>query len=320
MYKAKVFFLIIIIVMASIGGLYMYDRIGKFEAHIWDQSTIFSEDDYIQLKSDRDSYKIMQITDLHFALIFSANNAKTYRMLDTMISQESPDLVVVTGDLTIGLFNRTMLRNFASFMEKKHQYWMYVLGNHDYEYGSGAYRYLSVLEEYDYCLFDVGYTNLGYGNCSAVIFNNNNEAIHTLTLLDTSRYETTEAQAKWYKWSIQNLNSVYGAIDNTIFLHIPLNIVKEQELSINENINSLKREPLLYDYIKELGQTKYIAFGHDHLNSYMIDIQGTKYINCPATGFSGYGRVDIAKGVMIYNISKDVVDISFKTQYDYGVK
>ena len=198
MKRLKAIIIVIVISVVCVGGLYIYDRLGNFEANIWTKDIAFTENDYVKLMTPNDSYKILQITDLHLALIFTPNNNKTFDMLNNMIDTEKPDLVIVTGDLTIGLFNRAMLRNFADFMEEKEQYWMYVLGNHDFQFGSGAYRYLSVLADYKYCLFDVGYTNLGYGNNFAVLYANN-EAIHTLTLIDTSKYRTNTEQAEWYK-------------------------------------------------------------------------------------------------------------------------
>ena len=316
MKRLKAIIIVIVISVVCVGGLYIYDRLGNFEANIWTKDIAFTENDYVKLMTPNDSYKILQITDLHLALIFTPNNNKTFDMLNNMIDTEKPDLVIVTGDLTIGLFNRAMLRNFADFMEEKEQYWMYVLGNHDFQFGSGAYRYLSVLADYKYCLFDVGYTNLGYGNNFAVLYANN-EAIHTLTLIDTSKYRTNTEQAEWYKWGMYNLKELYGDLDNMIFMHIPLNVVKENVKDVEEKINALKAEPLLYDYILELGQTKYIANGHDHMNSYAVEIDGVKFINCLSTGFSGYGRKDIPRGAIVYNFYKDRVDYFFKTQYDY---
>lgn len=320
MIKFKITILILIIIVASVSGLYIYDRQGKFEANIWSSDKSFNETDYFTLNATNDSYKIVQITDLHLAKIFGLSNNKTLDFVETIIDTEKPDLVAVTGDLTLGLFNRTMLRTFADFMDKKEQLWVYILGNHDFQWGSGAYRYLSVLKDYKYCLFDVGYTNLGFGNKFAIIKDKDNNPIHTLTFLDTSSYKTTREQAEWYKWGINNLNNSFGELNNTLFMHIPMQVVREHIENVNERINPLKQEPYLYEYIKELNQTKIIASGHDHLNDYRVNIDGIEFVSCPSVTFGGYFRKDCARAVYIYNIYADRVDISHKTQYDYNIK
>ena len=320
MKKFKIAILILIIIVASVGGLYIYDRQGKFEANIWSSDKVFSETDYFTLKSTSDSYKMVQMTDLHLAKIFGSNNNKTLNFVEKIIDTEKPNLVVVTGDLTLGLFNRSMLRSFADFMDKKRQLWAYVLGNHDFEWGSGAYRYLSVLRDYEYCLFDVGYTNIGFGNKFAIIKDKDDNPIHTLTFLDTSEYKTTKQQADWYKWGIKGLNTSFGTLDNTLFMHIPMQVVREHMKDVSESISPLKQEPYLYEYIKELNQTKIIASGHDHLNDYRVNINGIEFVSCPSMTFGGYFRKDCARAVYIYDIYADRVDISHKTQYDYGIK
>ena len=312
----KVVCVLLILTFCTCVGLYISGRQGAFETNNWTENLTFQDADVIEFVSKSDNVKVMQITDLHLSFIYSALNTKTFNFIGKALDTENPDLLVVTGDLTIGLDNKNMLKKFAEFMESREQYWLYTLGNHDYEFGVGAYNLLSVLDGCQYCLFDVGYTNIGYGNNFVVLKNNMGQALYTLTLLDTSAYTVTKEQTNWYKWGMAGLRQKYE-VNNFIFTHIPLPILSSLDLDVEERISPLKGDGGLWQAITDIGVSNYYAFGHDHLNNYSVNLNGVEFINCRSTGFSGYGRKDLARELIIYDFHYNSIDISRKNYYHY---
>ena len=321
--KRKLFivFLCLIVVLCS---LYLYDRSGRFYDDIWTSADEYVlEDEVIQLQaSDEGKYKIMQITDLHFCALFLRNNALTYKFLDRALEYEKPDLVMLTGDMAISLFNRTYLRIFADFMEERGQYWSYTLGNHDYQFGSGVFRMLKVLNNYKYCLMKIGPTNIGgYGNFFMTV-NKGDDILHSISIIDTSRYYVTKEQVEFYNWNIENIRNKNGEkVNNLIFMHIPLKVVSTVNPVLrNETVSHLKEENGLYEAIKNGGVTKYIFNGHDHTNSFSMFDSGVTFVSVPSTGFSGYGKYNIPRGFAIIEINNEVINFRISTQYDYGIE
>lgn len=318
--KIIVFLCVVILVCA----VYLYDRMGLFTEDIWTSADEYNiNEDVIQLQASNDGkYKIMQITDLHFSALFLKNNAKTYEFLDLALKQEKPDLVMLTGDMAISLFNRTYLRIFADFMEERQQYWSYTLGNHDYQIGSGVYRLLKILNNYDYCLLKIGPTNIGgYVNFFMTI-NKGDDILHSIAVIDTSRYFVSEKQVEFYNWNIKNIKNKNGEkVNNLIFMHIPLEIVsKANPILINESVGYLKSDGGLHNAIIQGGVTKYVFNGHDHTNNFSTFDAGTTFVSVPSTGFSGYGNYNSPRGFAIIEIYNEQVNYRISSHYDYNIE
>lgn len=320
----KRIFIVFLCFIVAFSALYLSQRLGRFADNIWTSAQEYNIDnEVIKLQtSNEGKYKIMQITDLHFCAFFLKSNALSYEFLDKALEREKPDLVMVTGDLTISLFNKTYLRIFADFMEEREQYWSYTLGNHDYQFGSSAFRMLKVLNDYKYCLLKIGPTNIGgYINFFMTI-NKGDDILHSIAIIDTSRYYITESQVEFYNWNINNIKNKNGEkVNNLIFMHIPLEIVTtaDPEL-IYESIGHVKKDGGLYEAIKDGGVTKYVFNGHEHLNNFSLIDNGVTYVNVPSTGFSGYGNYNVPRGFAVIEIDNYEVNYRISTQYDYDIE
>ena len=91
--------------------------------------------------TDRD-FKIVQLTDVHIGGGFMSikKDSMALNAVAAMLSEEKPDLVVVTGDIAYpvpfqaGTFNnKSSAKLFADLMEKLGVYWCMTFGNHDAE-------------------------------------------------------------------------------------------------------------------------------------------------------------------------------------------
>ncbi len=217
------------------------------------------EDGYWTFTTDRD-FKVMQLTDIHIGGGFLSAKKDKWAMgaVATMVQQEKPDLVVVTGDIAFpmpypsGTFNNLSgARAFAYLMESLGVYWTFTFGNHDTE----AYSYYSredivefyeerLTKDFEYCLFQRGFSgeDEGYGNTVIKVKNSDGIITQAIFTLDSHSYIDNDifgvawkydnlhkSQVDWYKSQVSTMISSNIAInpdmttlDNIAFLHIPV--------------------------------------------------------------------------------------------------
>ena len=217
------------------------------------------QDGFWTFTTDRD-FKIMQLTDIHIGggFLSTQNDVWAMNAVATMIQQEKPDLVVVTGDIAFpvpypaGTFNNLSgTKIFANLMESLGVYWTFTFGNHDTE----AYSYFSreqiveyyeksIANEFEYCLFERGASggDMGYGNTVIKVKNSDGLITQAIFTLDSHSYidgdflgiawkydNLHKSQVDWYKTQVSTMLSSNKAInpdvttlDNIAFFHIPL--------------------------------------------------------------------------------------------------
>lgn len=211
---------------------------------------VLDSDGYYSFTTD-DDFKILHLTDIHIGAGFLSVKKDTMAInaVAAMITEEKPDLVIVTGDITFpvpfqaGTFNnKTSAKLFAQLMERLGVYWTLAFGNHDTE----AYSYftredisrLYSSEDYPHCLFQSGPEDVdGYGNHVINVKNTSGEITQSLIMLDSHSYVDGdilgimwkydcihENQVKWYE---DTLNSLKAENNNVMpkslaFFHMPL--------------------------------------------------------------------------------------------------
>ncbi len=271
--------------------------------NVWSERDNF--DDYyknmLSLTFDEDRpLRIMQIADPQLKFGFMTSDKKTFDLLDKAIDQLQPDIAVVTGDLTFSLFAKTAVKYFADFMEKKQVYWTYVYGNHDSEMSLSKYRHSQLLAKYDYCLFDGGPANIkGESNYFVNIKNSNDDLLYALCMIDSNMYPDTKEdifemkydeiqqnQVDWYSWVTTGLQGKNAKLQSAMFMHIPLKqfvsvytsgnyVGSVCEMSWEDNgveapgiyYQGGNGGLSMYDAIVNLGCTKCVFVGHDHINT-----------------------------------------------------
>lgn len=156
---------------------------------------------YVQINSN-DGLNVLDLTDVHIGggWISVEKDAKAINAVASMITEEKPDLVVVTGDIAFPvpyrsgtLNNKSGAKIFAELMESLGVYWTLAYGNHDTE----AYSYYSREDisefymngDYPHCLFQPGPENVdGSGNQVLNIVNDDGIITRSLILLDSHSY------------------------------------------------------------------------------------------------------------------------------------
>ena len=222
-----------------------------------------ADDGYYTFVTDED-FKVLQLTDVHLGAGVLSTKKDTMAMnaVAAMVTEEKPDLVIVTGDVSYpipysaGSFNnKNPALVFADLMEKLGVYWCLGFGNHDTE----AYSYFSRSqlaklyndkEKYPHCLFQSGPENIdGVGNYVINVKNTAGKLTQSLFILDSNSYADNdyfgiqwkydcvhENQVKWYEETAKALQEENGGeVKSLAFFHIPPAEMKEAFAEYKEN-------------------------------------------------------------------------------------
>ena len=259
----------------------------------------YKPQDYILEMNYKSDFRILQLTDIH--LSDKDDRETQFKFLDLLYQDASnPDLVVVTGDLFTFAGKDTAKSLFNYFNSKKVP-WTVCFGNHDEQcYFSVDWLTETLSNLGSYCMFkDLQDDNVN-GNCNFVINLKEGNKVHDqLFVMDSNRYNFDlsqlgydcfkQDQIDWYEKVVKYTKEQNGdTVNSLMFYHIPLpevNPAWEEAKNANAVIYGEKREascPPDHDYgfftkIKELGSTKAMFFGHDHINNFEVDYQGVKF-------------------------------------------
>lgn len=278
----------------------------------------------------------MQITDVHYDF----NNDKkqqTLDMLDFLIEDNKPDLIIMTGDWTSEREETEYhSRKVFETLNKHNIPWTVVFGNHDDEGVLTKYDYADILKEYENCLFNPGVSNIkGVGNYVINVYEDSFDGniVQSLVLIDSHRavrYGTTKYdylskdQIEWYKWNIRNLNEIYQKQDGNeseilpsmMFQHVPLHEYKdayEQAVNTENLLLGVNNEDVwppykntgMFDAILEMKSTKAVFAGHDHDNYSVSLYKGVQLVYGVESGWCKEYATMGKKGCLTVEMSKN---------------
>ncbi len=225
--------------------------------------------------SDKDDFKILQLTDIHLggSSISVTKDIKAYKTIYDLILYTKPDFIIVTGDLVfpLGIMsfsvnNRTPFLQFASFMRNIGIPWAFTYGNHDTESIARASE-----DTLDEILKSLSYKNSGtflYPYIQPQITGRSNQRIdlrlpdgtlrQSLFLLDSNTYQDGihaydyihDDQVEWYVKNIEDLCESEGyTIPSMLFFHIPLTEYRDAYEAYQKN------DPNVIYHYGEIGET-----------------------------------------------------------------
>lgn len=220
------------------------------------------------------------------------------------------DLVYPISVLTGTNNNLSGIKIIAQVIENYKTPWTICFGNHDAEsfamYSKSEICDYLESDELKYCLFERGPSNLnGMGNHIINIYNSDNGINSSLILFDNGEYKygyqlsghkpISQEQTNWYTESLIEINEYFEKIvQSFIFYHVPsreyLYAWEEYRSGNTENIEYFygwahekiekiscpDKDSLLFDAILQIGSTKGIFCGHDHLNDFSISYKGVR--------------------------------------------
>lgn len=221
------------------------------------------------------------------------------------------DLVFPVGIMSMSFNNKTPLIIFASFMRNLGVPWAFTYGNHDTESMAtltekdvdDLFKMLSFNTSKNFLYPYIQPDITGRNNQIIEIRNKNGKLLQDLFLLDSNSYiegqikdydYIHEDQVQLYEENVKKLSQKEGyTIPSMLFFHIPLqeyqiayNLYKNNSQEVtyhfgkigekNEAICASKKSSKLFDKAVELGSTKAMFCGHDHLNNLSLTYKGIR--------------------------------------------
>ncbi|MBQ8178120.1 MAG: metallophosphoesterase, partial [Clostridia bacterium] len=206
--------------------------------------------------------KVITFTDTHIGNGKEASDVISLTIIDRVIKEKQPDLVVITGDVCLGSEALSGVDALAKVFETNKTYWAVVLGNHDAEAENGPTReeLIRYYEAKPYSLTKEGPIDQGEGNYM-INHVTTKGVTHTLVFIDSGAYVTPETcaqygykyvggydfvkpeQMEWYTQTLTEIKESNGGVmpESTMFMHIP--VVEHHYIDNNAYLYGAKLEP-----------------------------------------------------------------------------
>lgn len=281
-------------------------------------SEYFTDDEPEILELSSNHLRVMQITDLHMMFGIDAKDNKTLNLISAMANETDPDLIYITGDMSMTTIGPMLFGQLYNFMEGLDIPWTFVFGNHETMYNSYD-TYLSQIADKtdDNLLFKVGpeIDNGGRGNY--IIETTYNDVpffnLYGMDSKDESNgvYEYdyfSEAQVDWYAGHAAQ--DAIAGVNNAVFMHIPLK--QYEEYTDYTLIDGQMGEDRVYPQgldtgifteMVNHGVTKGVFCGHDHLSDFSFIKDGIMLAYGRRTGYNAYGA--LSRGARIIDIDSN---------------
>lgn len=345
---------------------------GKANNEFWlSTDTYRLENTVVIQKEPGKDFKILNLTDIQYDDLYDVGQrAYTKETICTLIEQEQPDLITMTGDQVWAPFQKQAQKELIRFMDSFGIPWAPVFGNHDGE-GNADKNWLA--DQYiasEYCLFKKGPNNIGGLGNYIINIMEGDKIVQSLIMMDSGSWRgyddmpeerkmiadaldnktqeyilnadgtrkqeafgtgyefISESQIAWYKWAIKGATAVNGGEtpESIAFFHIALpefhtaylqwkDSGYDSEMGFGE-----KRETVccpsvnsgMFAAIQELGSTKNVVVGHDHINNYSVLYNGVRLTYGMKTGDRCYADSDMNGGTVL-----TVTDSGVHTEHKY---
>lgn len=270
---------------------------------------------YSLRKLDSRPFKILQLTDMHIGggYLSRHEDKRALSIMKQMIETTRPDCIILTGDLVCSRAHITWSRNnlnsikiITTMLENIGIPYAVTFGNHDVELKSthGKRELCEYLCEQKHCLmvqYKAAETITGFSNYPVKLRNQDGSLNSILYMMDSNEYLNAEKrggydyihddQVEWYANEVNRFKAEEGRnVPSFIFIHIPLqeyqqaweDVIEARKDAVyyygsrNENVSCSRHESKLFDKVLELGSTKGIFCGHDHLNDFSVKYKGIR--------------------------------------------
>ena len=286
----------------------------------FDKSMPFDVNKYTKTIDLADDDKVLLLTDLHYK---GNENGLNIDLLDKMITDTNPKLIIIAGDNCFRYQNYKAYERIVELFDSYKIPWATIFGNHD-SYGLANKKSLyDILSKSEYSLFEYGPNNIGAVGNYIINISNNDKVIHSFLMFDTpgifgyGMFKLTKGQIAWYEWAVRGLLNEFDGIKTSIINHVPINEFNEA-YAHGELISGQKREkcwtPImnsgLFERVKSLNSTKYIYSGHDHINDFRVLYQGVEFCYLNKSSYDNYHDNDMI-GCVTIQMTEDSYEISY---------
>ncbi|WP_213182168.1 metallophosphoesterase family protein [Desulfosarcina cetonica] len=294
--------------IASIGSVAQAGHMGKF---------------HLRFNDDR-SFKIVQFTDTQDD---EDTDPRTVQLIEAVLDDQTPDLVVFTGDNVTGGCDTpddvmVAINNIVQPVDERHIPWLVTFGNHDEDHtektGLDEAAMLKIYMSYPYNINQWGPRNVeGTGNMYTLIYGSRGmRPVFNIWALDSGRYAPDEiagqsldgypgwdwikhSQIIWYVETSKFLEKrMHAKVPGLMFFHIPLQEfatmweMQDRHAVVGEKNEDVCPGPFnsgFYAAMLERGDVKGVFVGHDHVNNYVGNYYGIYLGYSANTGFGTYG-------------------------------
>lgn len=271
-------------------------------------------------------FKIVQFTDIHMKELNVGKRDSVLEMMKTILQDEKPDLVVLTGDIAVSENVEKAWSTVVQPMIDARIPWAATFGNHDREHGRSNEEIMKYLVKLPFNCSKAGPKKVS-GTSNYVLEINGSNGKKEKALLycfDSNAYTEDRKnpelgkydwvkfdQIKWYretseKYTQKNNNIPLPAL---AFFHIPLpeyQIVQMKETTVGlkeEDVASPKINSGLYNAFYEMKDVMGVFVGHDHEDSYIGILNGICLAYGCKTGLESYGKLE--KGARVIELYED---------------
>ena len=176
---------IFLVIVLTVVAILMFPLKGKtYDYDYWYRDKPYDINDTVVLeKEENKDFKILIITDLQFndALDLCGKADNVYETMDTLVTKQKPDLIVITGDLVWAKFTKFSVIKAINKIDSYGIPWAPINGNHDGEGNVDLAWIANRYEEAENCLFKQGPDNIGGIGNYIINIKENDKIVQTST-------------------------------------------------------------------------------------------------------------------------------------------
>lgn len=371
---------LVLLIAGAAALIILFPAKGQVSNEFWlSTDTYRLEDTQVIQKEPGKDFKILNLADIQYSDVNDiGKRSYTEETIKTLIEQEKPDLILMTGDQTWTATQRSSVKSLIKFMDSFKILWAPVFGNHDGEGNADKNWLADRYEESEYCLFKKGPNNIGGVGNYIINIMEGGKIAESIIMMDSgvgrnypednehlmysdalkndyegeeksknykeyklnddgtrqqAQYGTdyefiSESQIAWYKWAIEGAAKINGgtAPESTAVFHIALPEYHEAYLQwldsgfdpamgfgeMREQVCCPKINSGLFDVMKELGSTKNVIVGHDHVNTFSVMYEGIRLTYGLKTGDRCYFEPDLNGGTVLTLTDKGITNVEHK--------
>lgn len=283
------------------------------------------------------TFRLMQLTDLHYCQEHPAEDEKTVALMRELIAAEKPDFVMVTGDAVYGERNIEYLDRVMAPVIEAGVEWSFTFGNHDGEFLNNKPEVFEKVCSMPGCrAWHDGASGDGVGNHWLELCGRDGRAQWMLFGMDSGDYNpmkqvggygyVTRRQIQWYLDVLAKRDAEGGEFSSMVFMHSAL--MEHAEVWRYEVTYGTKHDGVgharvnsgFFSAMLEEGHTKGVFVGHDHTNDYWGWLYGIALGYGRCGGFGTYGSQDYPRGCRMFRF-RDGEASAFETweRLEHGI-
>jgi Predicted phosphohydrolases len=241
----------------------------------------YDVNDYRVMLDYKEGFKIMQLTDLHFAVQTDYQAVTSY--LSKNIKNSAPDLIVLTGDVFMDA-DSSIVRNVLNFINTFNIPFAFNYGNHDHQGSYGFYFINDYLKTLNNSLL-IDFSDDDIFGCANYFIDlmAGTKIMYRLYIVDSGSYHYNGIDFDYdvihddQLTHMEKINKEDGTAPSLAFYHIPLYEERDAFAAVtsgeNTNFKGTNNEKVCVGYkrtdafsrMKNIGVVGHF-FGHDHIN------------------------------------------------------